>query len=1439
MISRETFDKIRGEEPLTELEPYNGGTLRSASGPIEVCGTVQLRQCMMSEEQQASQPKIIVVKELANHDCLVGRDLMQQVPVLRDHLEQLRSTVQDMSTSVERKYARMPSIAEIDPETSTTAEETDASTTESESDDSSADGFETCSEDDATTPSESEAEEAAQSTTLHQALRQTKRRLAAKRRQQALPGNIPPTVITDSLPLHHTTQQPAATPSNEVPSACLEVVPNALDAMTVEHQSLDESVSEAEGESDSTDERDATTSQSQEPSNTELEQVQRRLRARLQECSSESLLDLKPLANTKVSFVIQLQDPKQQPITCKSRPLPHHLKEKVRATINEQLQAGIIRPSFSAWSSALRVVHKPDGSIRITVDYKPLNKAIVVPQYPLPSVADMYNKLANARFYSKIDLKAAYHQIPMHPDSIQYTAFICEFGLFEYLSMPMGISSAPGWFQRFIEEMLHQFIVAKSLSVYLDDIILHSADLEEHEQLANAVIDTIKQRKAVTSLKKSELAVQEVLFLGNVIQNGRIKPHAKRMDCLRQMKQPTTIFELQRILGVMNYSRLFIPNYAELSRPLYALMNLKDAPDSVRKRNGAVDGKKVTIEWTPDTLRSFNQLIEILCSDLVLALPDFDQPFVLTTDACDYGYGAVLEQLREEQVRIIAYYSKSYTAAQRNYPTPEKELLAVVMSIEHFHTYLYGAPFTVYTDHMPLTFVPEKRNTHQRMERWMLRLSLYQFNIKYKAGKDNIVADALSRLPDENAVNDNSEDEYEDVLIATIDNDESSPQSDATQPTANITPPSNSTPTQPLNHALIANDPSSHETGLYETHLLAQAADEDIIWLVRLIQTHHDARPQHQEFANVNQRILLKEYESFQLIDGLLYRKSEDRAGFSRLQFVLPSASVATVLDKVHTTQYSGHLGQRKTFRKISERFYRPNLRQAVVDYVRTCDVCQKVKASNHVHIAPLNYLLPSRTNQLVATDFAGPFKLTARGNRYVILITDCFGKTLQCQALPSKEATVAATAIIEHWCCIYGIPEQVLSDKGKEYRSCIWDAVCHLLDVERLNTTPMHPQCDGQSEKNVQQIKKMIRAHTDSNQETWDLGLAQLTFAYNSSVHETIGLSPFEVMFGRQPRIPIDLAYPNTIDMTRKPILDARTIQVDEVREQLTEVQPEVQEFDRLADATDQATPHHVQAFVTELKQRLETSFAWLESNKISRMERAKVDYDRRIRKRSYEVGEWVLCNHPKIKKGLSRGLAPRYHGPFVIVGKYANGCDYLIRQTNRPRARVKQIHQNNLRVYFRRGHPDDNAATIEEAEGPESQQAPLARPYNKNPLNPRWQRRTRHASPQNTSKTSSGNTSADESSSSSEPETAIPPPQQMPKRRVGRPRKVHHPTVVTVPATSVTTATNPSPPQFQTNNAAQPNESDPHATIADPNRVPLAPANVRRSVRLAMRNA
>jgi transposase InsO family protein len=192
------------------------------------------------------------------------------------------------------------------------------------------------------------------------------------------------------------------------------------------------------------------------------------------------------------------------------------------------------------------------------------------------------------------------------------------------------------------------------------------------------------------------------------------------------------------------------------------------------------------------------------------------------------------------------------------------------------------------------------------------------------------------------------------------------------------------------------------------------------------------------------------------------------------------------VLDKIHKTVYSGHLGKRKTYRKVQERFYRPELKQEVYEYVKTYDICQKIKSTipNRSELIPI---MPTRTNELVSTDYAGPFKTTVRGNKYIIVIVDCLGKYLVRVPVPDKETTTAARALLDHWCWIFGIPERILSDRGKEFRSKIWDSICELLDIDRVKTTPWHPQGDGQSEKSVQQIKKMIRAHVDEDQESWN----------------------------------------------------------------------------------------------------------------------------------------------------------------------------------------------------------------------------------------------------------------------------------------------------------------------------------------------------------------
>ena len=236
--------------------------------------------------------------------------------------------------------------------------------------------------------------------------------------------------------------------------------------------------------------------------------------------------------------------------------------------------------------------------------------------------------------------------------------------------------------------------------------------------------------------------------------------------------KPITVNQLQSWLGVANYYRKYIQNYAEIAQPLYDLMGLKNVPKNCRKKNGAVDGKKVNLEWNEKAEENFYKIQQILCSNLILALPNFDEIFELSTDASEFGYGAVLEQEVNGERRPIAYFSRSYTPTQRKYATPEKELLALVMAVEYFHQYLYGKHFKVHTDHQPLTWISTKKNVHPRLERWIMRLSIYSFDIVYKPGSENIVPDCFSRIEDENNVDHEAED-YLDNLVAAIDYEQS------------------------------------------------------------------------------------------------------------------------------------------------------------------------------------------------------------------------------------------------------------------------------------------------------------------------------------------------------------------------------------------------------------------------------------------------------------------------------------------------------------------------------------------------------------------------------------------------------------------------------------------------------------------------------------------
>jgi hypothetical protein len=421
--------------------------------------------------------------------------------------------------------------------------------------------------------------------------------------------------------------------------------------------------------------------------------------------------------------------------------------------------------------------------------------------------------------------------------------------------MPMGIKTAPACFQRFIVETFNDFINRKVLQIYLDDFILNTETIEEHEEEGLKLFETMKQANIKCSKNKSEMVTQEVQFLGNTINNGNIYPSKNRANAINQKPQPQLLNELQAWLGTANYLRRYIKDYAEITQPLYQMMDLKNVPKHLRKKNGAPNGKKIYVKWTEQTNKCFEKLKETLCSNFVLALPDFTKEMILTTDASDKGYGAVLEQEFEtngiKSLQPLEYYSRSYTNAQKNYSTTEKELLAVVMAVEHFHTYLYGKKFIIYTDHLPNTLLVTKSNPHHRVERWMMRLQLYEFEMKYKPGNQNILADFLSR-PQENEPEMETEEDYLDQLVANIEtigvkstinyqiaNNELYKQMELYDQIKPIRPPFEIEyiassivieETEINNIDTIASEPSSSISNSYTSYAEEQNKDSDIQW---------------------------------------------------------------------------------------------------------------------------------------------------------------------------------------------------------------------------------------------------------------------------------------------------------------------------------------------------------------------------------------------------------------------------------------------------------------------------------------------------------------------------------------------------------------------------------------------------------------------------------
>uniref|UniRef100_A0ABD2WS82 RNA-directed DNA polymerase n=1 Tax=Trichogramma kaykai TaxID=54128 RepID=A0ABD2WS82_9HYME len=408
------------------------------------------------------------------------------------------------------------------------------------------------------------------------------------------------------------------------------------------------------------------------------------------------------------------------------------IEEEMHSQVRGMLADGIIRRSDSQWSSPVVMVRKANGKYRFCVDYRKLNACTKVSAYPLHNMDAILRKLRDARYITTLDMSAGYHQVPLHEDSYEYTAFtVPGLGLYEWLRMPFGISGGPATFQELMDRVIGPDLEPFAFS-YLDDIIMVSSTFTEHLEKLELVLKRIADANLTINREKSFFCQASVKFLGVIVDREGIRPDPDKTAPMANFPAPKTLKQLRRFLGMASWYRKFLENFATIAEPLTRL---------TRK------GEKFT--WAEDQQNSFEKIRGMLATAPVLNQPSFEHEFVIQTDASDTGLGAVLTQTIDNTERVLCFASRTMNAAERNYSVTERECLAVLWAVQKFRPYVEGYHFKVISDHSSLKWLHNLKNPTGRLARWALELQQYDYEILHRKGSQNVVADALSRLHEE------------------------------------------------------------------------------------------------------------------------------------------------------------------------------------------------------------------------------------------------------------------------------------------------------------------------------------------------------------------------------------------------------------------------------------------------------------------------------------------------------------------------------------------------------------------------------------------------------------------------------------------------------------------------------------------------------------------
>ena len=957
------------------------------------------------------------------------------------------------------------------------------------------------------------------------------------------------------------------------------------------------------------------------------------------------------------------------------RRIPPPLIQEVKNHIKEMLDARVITPSESPWCNAVVLVRKKDGSLRFCIDFRRLNSMTIKDCYALPRIDETLDSLQGSSYFSSLDLKSGFWQIPMAGESRQKTAFsVGNLGFFEFLRMPFGLTNAPATFQRAMEKCLGDMNLAECL-IYLDDVVVFSGSPEDHLKRLRRAFERFRHFKLKLKPSKCEFFKEELTYVGHVVNKDGIHPDTSLVDKVLEMGVPNTYTLIRRFLGMVGYYRKFIKGHSKLAAPLNEYLQGEGAAKKSEK-----------VELSEEAIKAFNELKLKLTTAPVLQLADFKKPFLLETDASGVGLGAVLSQKGEDgKYHPVAYGSRSLKAAEKNYHSTKLEFLALFWAVtQKFPGYLRHCPgFEVRTDNNPLTYVMKKAKLDGFGHRWVADLQLFDFSLKYQRGVDNTVADVLSRydhfIPKEGvkAILDNARkggnvDRAEANTIETLqkckdDDDE-------------IRVISMAQKLRPM-HVVNWSD--------------AQRRDEEISAVMEWMRSFYresggnppsDRKPNTAYMSKKGRECFstfvehLKNSDSkrewsanrcdFRIRQGMLYKRYQPKDDAEVVEcFVVPKEYRITALNGCHRD--AGHQGRDRTMSLLRERFWWPGMRKDMLKMLEGCERCRAFKAPSPVD--PMRPIVATSPMELVHVDFTSaentgdPDAIPKTHN--LLVIQDHFTKFVTAFVTPDQKASTVAKYLWEGFFSVFGPPARLISDQGATFLSNVIAELCKLLQVEKIRTTAYHPMGNGQVERIHQTIFRMLGTLENEEKDDWPKQIKALVFAYNSTRNATTGYSPHFLMYGIRPRIPVDFLFPTN----------------------------------RLSKS---ATSYKVDEYVANLQLRLKQAFDEARFQATLEADRHKIRYDRRGGSTVLQKGDRVLLRSDALKG--KRKIKDRW-GKEVLTVVERIGSESPIYRVRSLDDKTQVVHRNRLLFITRGPQPGVPLVLKQLTKGPRSPDKPI----------------------------------------------------------------------------------------------------------------------------------